>query len=497
MRLVNKYLKYTLLLLFAILALLIGRTVLFPSVQEVYRPSSELPAINPAAGAAERMAQATTFKTISQDPRMLDTAAFDAFGTFLRASFPRVFMQLSVDTFSTHTYVLNWPGKKTEAPKYLFIAHQDVVPVDFKSRNEWDAEAFSGSILEKDGEQWIYGRGTLDDKSAVMATLESMEGLLERGFVPENHLYFCFGQDEEIGGKAGAAVVADHYRKEGIRFEAILDEGGIISKGSIPGLEEVPVALIGTAEKGYMSVEVSFNVPGGHSSMPEKITALGQASAFVQALEGGLFEAEFSAPLEGFIEHLGPEMPFGMKLAFANRYFTQPLLLELYQKSNTGRALTNTTATATMFSSGIKDNVVPATARVVCNSRILPGRTPEEVMEAYVELATQYGGTVQAYSSEGSPATATSSTKDPAFIALGQSITTTYPGTLISPYLTIGGTDSKNFDGLARNTYRFLPIVLNVDQLAGIHGTNERISAQAYADMIKFYSRTIQAWGTL
>jgi carboxypeptidase PM20D1 len=214
--------------------------------------------------------------------------------------------------------------------------------------------------------------------------METMESLSYSGFQPKEHLYFCFGQDEEIGGKAGRCICCRrHCRAIGLRFDAILDEGGIISKGSIPGLKDIPVALIGSAEKGYLSVEVTFNLAGGHSSMPNTETAITRATAFTNALNDGLFQSEFSAPLEGFITHLAPEMPWALKTVFANRFLTEPLLLNIYQQSHTGRALTNNTAVATMISSGIKDNVVPASARVVCNTRILPGTTPEDVLERY------------------------------------------------------------------------------------------------------------------
>ncbi|MGB1090067.1 MAG: M20/M25/M40 family metallo-hydrolase, partial [Schleiferiaceae bacterium] len=244
------------------------------SVQERYTPSTSTLAFPPLRGDLQRLQQSITYKTISQDPRMLDTTAFDGFGQFLRASYPDLFATLIVDTFSTHTYFLHWPSPSPEAKNYLFIAHQDVVPVDQKSLDQWHYPPFSGAFEGAPGDSegtetgFVYGRGTLDDKSSLMALMETLESLAFQDFQPAHNLYFCLGQDEEIGGQAGAALIAEHCRQTGLSFEAILDEGGIISTGSIPGLKESPVALIGTAEKGYLSVEVSFNVAGGHSSMP-------------------------------------------------------------------------------------------------------------------------------------------------------------------------------------------------------------------------------------
>jgi carboxypeptidase PM20D1 len=470
------------------------------SIQERYVPSDKTLEFPPLRGDVQRLQQSITYKTISQDPRMLDTAAFDGFGQFLRDAYPEIFGSLSIDTFSTHTYFLYWPGSSPEAKNYLFIAHQDVVPVDQKSLGQWQHPPFSGALEASLGNSsetetgFVYGRGTLDDKSSLMALMETLESLAFQHFQPTHNLYFCLGQDEEIGGRAGAALVAAHCRQKGLTFEAILDEGGIISTGSIPGLENTPVALIGTAEKGYLSVEISFDVAGGHSSMPNEVTAITQASAFVSAISKGLFEPEFSEPLNGFISHLAPEMPWHLRTIFANRFFTEPLLLNIYQRSHTGRALTNNTAVATLFASGIKDNVVPANARVICNTRILPGTSTQQVLDRYSEIAKEFGGTVAPYTNEGSNATSTSSTDNFEFAALGQAVRTAYADALISPYLTIGGTDSKNFEGLSKNTYRFTPILLNADEIGGIHGTNEHIGVENYRNMVNIYSRTIQLW---
>lgn len=485
--------KYILLTIAAVL-LVIGLLPLrLNSIQEVYHAPEVQNNIPLREGYSDRLAESVTHKTISQHPKMLDTAAFDAFGKFLRANFPLTFSQLQVDTFSSHTYLLHWQGNAPAPHQYLFLAHQDVVPADPKTANSWKHPPFSGHSEDS----LIYGRGTLDDKSSVLALLEGIENLLTHGFQPNNDLFFCFGQDEEIGGRHGAYHVATSLRRRGIRFNAILDEGGIISTGSVPGLEDVPVALIGTAEKGYMSVEITFEEPGGHSSMPNNNTAITQASLFIQSLQNGLFPPTFSPPLQGFITHLAPEMPYAYKILFAALPVSQPLITKVYQKSNTGRALTNNTAVATMMSAGIKDNVIPGSSRVICNTRILPGTRIEDILNAYDNLAKPFGGTVTQYGHDATPATATSSTQSPEFIALGQCVTELYPNALISPYLTIGGTDSKHFTDLSDQIYRFLPITLSPTDLPRIHGVNERIGQNQYAKMISWYTKVLQRWALL
>ena len=312
--------------------------------------------------------------------------------------------------------------------------------------------------------------------------------MLSNNWNPSYNFYFCFGQDEEIGGRNGAGVAAAMCREKGITFRTIFDEAGTISVGSVPGLENTPVALIGVAEKGYISVEVDFEQPGGHSSMPDTENAILSASAFITSLnEDPIFKPEFTEPLQGFMTHLAPEMSFGLKWAFGLRPLTNSLILSNYQGSSTGRALTTNTAVATMVGAGIKDNVVPSSSRVVCNTRILPGYSVDDIVNAYSQRAAEYGGTVKWYNDYGAGPTATSSFEGEDFLTLGQSIRATFPEALVSPYLTLGGTDSKNFDGLAKQTYRFLPIALTPEDLPRIHGINERLHVDAYRDLCRFY----------
>ena len=142
----KKYILSTLVLLVAVLVGLMPLLKL-KSVQARYEIPTEAVVFPPLGGSQDRLAKSIRYETISQDQRMLDTAAFDAFGQFLRASYPSVFETLEVDTFSTHTYLLHWPGTKAATKNYLFIAHQDVVPVDRKSIAEWSAAPFSGDFV--------------------------------------------------------------------------------------------------------------------------------------------------------------------------------------------------------------------------------------------------------------------------------------------------------------------------------------------------------------
>ena len=153
----------------------------------------------------------------------------------------------------------------------------------------------------------------------------------------------------------------------------VLDEGGTLATGIVPGIDKT-VALVGTSEKGYVSLELSARMEGGHSSMPERVTALETINAAVYKLKKEPMPNRLTAPLEGFISHIGPHLPFVQKMAFANTWLFRPIIYSEYQKSASGAALIHTTQTATIMEGGVKDNVVPTEAHAVINYRLTAGR---------------------------------------------------------------------------------------------------------------------------
>ena len=119
-------------------------------------------------------------------------------------------------------------GKSSEKPN-LLMAHYDVVPVT----DGWDHDPFLGEVV--DG--YLYGRGTLDTKNTMACALSALERALLKGYIPNNDLYLCFGANEEIYGDAQVKVV-EEFKKQGIKFNLVFDEGGGILKNAFPGVKE-------------------------------------------------------------------------------------------------------------------------------------------------------------------------------------------------------------------------------------------------------------------
>jgi carboxypeptidase PM20D1 len=379
-----------------------------------------------------------------------------------------------------------WTGSDPGARPILLMAHLDVVPVEPGTEAEWSHPPFEGRVA--DG--FVWGRGALDNKFGVMAILEAAELLLGEGHRPRRTVHLAFGHDEEVGGDLGARAIAALLAERGVELEFVLDEGGSITEGIVPGLE-APVALVGIAEKGYVSLELSTRAPGGHSSMPPRETAVGVVSRAVHRLESNPFPARLQGATREMFAFLGPEMPFAQRMAFANLWLFRPLVeRQLAATPSTDAALRTTTA-ATMFQGSVKDNVLPIHARAVVNFRILPGETVESVRERVRRVIDDPRIEIGVLDDFGSDPSPVSSTDAPGFQQLARTIREVFPAAVVAPYLVVGATDSRHYGGLTGSVYRFMPATITARELAGMHGTDERVAVRSYLDGVRFYRQLI------
>ncbi|MFK8017917.1 MAG: M20/M25/M40 family metallo-hydrolase, partial [Gammaproteobacteria bacterium] len=293
---------------------------------------------------ALRLAEAVRLPTISYDDRQkFDAAAFEAFHDLLVDRYPRIHAVAGQRKIANYSLVYKIEGADPGLLPALFMGHIDVVPVDPATVSDWLHAPFSGDIAQ--GSVW--GRGAMDDKLTVMALMEAMEHLLARGERPARTVYFAFGHDEEVGGKEGAAKIAEHFAKQSLRFEFVLDEGGAVTNGLLPGIDG-PVAIIGIAEKGYVNLHLDVDAPGGHSSQPPEHTAAGILAAALVKVEANPFPPDLST-MDAHLSYLAHHMPFRSRLALANRWLFSPIIKNTLLANPATAASIRTTTAVTML----------------------------------------------------------------------------------------------------------------------------------------------------
>ncbi len=437
-----------------------------------------------------RFSQALTIPTVSHQEEVdRQPEVFLAFHAFLEESFPALHSTLERETINELSLLYTWTGREPQIEPVLLMGHMDVVPVIPGTEEDWRQPPFGGRIA--DGHIW--GRGALDDKSSVMAILEAIEHLVSEGFQPRRTIYLAFGHDEEVGGHEGARVIAETlFERRLDPFAFVLDEGGFIGEGlsdQIPG----KVAVIGIAEKGFVSLELVVEADGGHSSTPPEHTALGILAKAVTRLEENQFPASLGTTTEASLGYVAAEMPFIARMVMGNLWLTRPLVTRLMLTDKASAAMVRTTTAVTIMNGGVKENVLPIEARAVVNHRIIPGETVESVTLRVRQVIGDDRIRVSPLGWAGEPSPV-SNPDSPAFGLLGRTLLEVAPDQeiLVTPYLVIGGTDAKYYSGRSDNVFRFLPVASGDDVMEMVHGTNEKISLESLELAVRYFIQLIR-----
>jgi carboxypeptidase PM20D1 len=468
--------------LFLLLAVVLFNTFRFSSADQ-NGESSKGVEIASYDTAALHLSQALQIKTVSfGDTLPIDTAEFLKFRAFMETAYPLMHQQLEKQSFNLFSYVFKWKGKDTVAKPYVLMAHTDVVPVEAVAESKWTYPSFSGRI-EKDT---IWGRGAVDDKSSAIAIMEAVEGLLREGYVPEHTIYLAFGHDEEIAGKRGANIFSKWFKEQKINPALVVDEGGMIDTQRFKDLGK-PVAVIGTGEKGYTNIDLTVEIPGGHSSQPEKETAIDILNKAIVNVRKQQMPALITPPVQELLGRTSAGS-FTTRMAMANLWLFKGMVVDKMEANKQTNAMVHTTLVPTIVKAGIKDNVIPTIAKATFNSRILPGQTSDDVLN-FVKQAVndeRVNVTKQTISLiEPSPITPT---EHPAFQQLAGLVRKTAPDVVISPYLLIGASDSRYFRSFSDAVLNFTPM----QDAKGFHGIDERIGISDLNRMITFYKLLIQ-----
>ncbi|HUT53195.1 MAG TPA: M20 family peptidase [bacterium] len=439
-----------------------------------------------ASSAANSLSGAVKIKSIShQDPSQVDATEFFALHDYLATSYPLIHKNLVREKAGGLSLLYTWQGSDPSARPVILMAHQDVVPIAPGTIGDWTHSPFSGDIA--DG--YVWGRGTMDCKGFLISIMEAVEGLIAEGHAPRRTIYLAFGHDEEVGGDHGAAAISSLLESRGAKAEYVIDEGGFIVDGAPLGIDK-PLAMVGIAEKGYLSLELKVKTGGGHSSMPPPESAIGILGAAIHRLEKRPFPSRLEGVTVLTFESLAPEMPASMRAAISGRRLLGGVIKNMLSKVNATNAMIRTTTAATIIEAGSKENVLPQEARAVVNLRLLPGddiayavgRVKKVIADPRVAVEIMDGAR---------EASKVSSVESDGFKILKTTIAEVFPGTLMAPFLVLGGTDSRHYENISDSVYRFIPMRVSEKDQERAHGTDERIAVDNIEEIIEFYRRLI------
>ena len=470
------------------LALVVGAKTMLTTSRQVAASPVKPVAVDVAA-ASDRLAAAVRLRTIASATDVdANAAEFLALQAHLQASFPKAHAVLRREVIGKYGLLYTWAGSDAQAAPIALMAHQDVVPIAPGTERDWEVAPFSGT--QKDG--FVWGRGAWDDKGNLMSIMEAVEMRVAAGFQPRQTIYLAFGQDEEIGGERGARAIAALLKERGIRLRFVVDEGMLITEDAIKGLAR-PAALIGIAEKGFLTVELVATATPGHSSMPPVVagsSAIGMLSEALARLEKAQMPLEIRGVARETFETLAPEMSGLNRVLLSNLWLFRPLVEAQLKTMPSANASFRTTTALTVVNAGQAENVLPGRARALVNFRLLPGDSSDAIVDHVVRTIANPSIRVERVAPF-TEASRVAATDAPGYRAIARTLSELHADFVVAPALMIGATDSRHFDGVAANVYKFSPVRATPEDLKRFHGTNERISTENYVEMIQFYHQLI------
>ena len=428
--------------------------------------------------AVDALRQAVTFRTVAGN-----VEEFEKLHDSLKSFFPLVFERCEhLAVPGTCAVLLKLKGRSSEKP-VLLTAHQDVVPADNES--DWTHAPFGGSLVASDSSSWVWGRGSFDDKVSLISILASLEGLLADGFVPENDLYFGFGDDEEVMGH-GAADICKVLTERGVKLDMVVDEGGAVMKDFLPGMKGL-VGAIGVAEKGSMAVKLTVRSEGGHSSTPDNPGPVARLGKAVWACENARFPVKWLSCVENMVTLMSDELE-GL-LGFAtkhNRSFRRLVSKALCSIPKLAPFI-RTSCVATMANGSDAFNVIPKECHAILNIRMLPGQNSEQVLQILRKAVNDPQVDFEVVL-ERAPSSIISDSKGPQFGLVSSVLEQVYGDIKVIPYLMVGASDAFHYEKICSNILRISPVCMTTEELGRMHGNDERISVDNVAKACRFYT---------
>jgi acetylornithine deacetylase/succinyl-diaminopimelate desuccinylase-like protein len=360
--------------------------------------------------------------------------------------------------------------------------HIDVVYAD---RRYWSVDPFGGVV--RDG--YLYGRGALDMKSIGMVQTMAVVALKRAGVALTRDLVLLATADEEAGSLHGATWVAEHRRQWLAGAEYALSEFGGIIRGD--GFR-APLGIVHVSEKTGLPLRLVARGAPGHGSMPGPETA---PHRLIRAL-GRLLAAErplrVIPEIAEYYARLATVLPAteAQGLDDLPTSLTDPEFRARFLASPHRAATVRTTFAVNVLRGSEKRNVIPPEASADIDCRMLAGDDPEEIL-AWVHSVVSDDQVEVGVMSSRRKQPNTSPPDTALYKALTDAIHRRAPDAVVAPEVLVAYTDNWTFRDCGLHAYGFSPFVLEADEMARVHGNDERISldnvragVRAYTDLL-------------
>lgn len=415
----------------------------------------------------------------------MDFEAFYGLHKYLEETYPLVHRTLKREVIGRAALLYTWKGTgKSKNLPILLAAHQDVVPEGDWS--QWNFPPFEGRIA--DG--YVWGRGSNDCKSNIMAHMEAVEALIAEGFQPDYDIYLAYGYNEEVGGGDynSAAAICDTLKERGVTLGCVIDEGGGVGMDTRDGLT-CPVGYVRTGEKGYADFEFSIKDKGGHSASPGKDSIVARLGQVAVDLHKNQFPYRLTKAVLDEYKAKADYMSENGEL-FKNLENDFDSVLPLIEENPQLAAKFHTTMALTMLSGSSQANILPTEVKMVLNCRLLEGDTVDALLEKFRGIAGEGVEVNVLTANNPSPVSRIDSV---AYKCIEELTRELNPGCIVVPGISAGGTDARNYYPICDSVYRYGGFPSGSG--SGAHNFNESFKIEGCHKGPEFFYKLIQKYG--
>jgi acetylornithine deacetylase/succinyl-diaminopimelate desuccinylase-like protein len=360
----------------------------------------------------------------------------------------------------------------------LLMGHTDVVGVQ---ADKWYADPFSG--MRQDG--FVYGRGTLDDKDNVAAALMVMKLLNRYGVELDRDVIFLAESGEEGTPEVGINfMVEKHF--DVIDAEYCLAEGG----QNVIEHDEVKTVGIETTEKMPRRVTLVARGTPSHGSKPTLQNAVLILANAVAKAGTWQTDVRFNDTTRAYFQRMAeisdPEDAYRYNNV-ENTEESEAIQQYFLENFPYHYSISRTSVAPTVIDAGFRKNVIPSEASAILDIRMLPD---ESVEDFYAQLAEVIDDPRVEIVPERiyRPAAPPSEIDNEMFQTLERVARQMYPTATVLPVMSTGATDMAQVRAKGMQSYGIGPArsVEEINSGFGAHGDNERISEEAFVELVQF-----------
>jgi acetylornithine deacetylase/succinyl-diaminopimelate desuccinylase-like protein len=348
----------------------------------------------------------------------------------------------------------------------LLLNHMDVVPVE---KEKWTVDPFSGII--QDG--YLYGRGTLDDKS--MGIVEMMALLiLKREKVPlKRDLLFFATADEETGGQWGIQWAVEKVPSL-TEAEYTLNEGGYVI---LNGTGDPDRYEISNGQKVLFQLQLKARGTSGHGSMPHSDNPNVKLIRALEAITKWETPYQILPMVKEYFSKMAPKQPPDKRKYFEDieRSLSDPSFSVSLTSNPAFNAMVRDTISLTVLQGGSKENVIPSESMAILDCRLIPGSSKEDFLK---EIKKRLGNEIEVVVKSESPSLSPSPFDTDLYRAIQKFAAENDPDCPVVPHLLPGATDSRSFREKGMIAYDFCPFRITEKEMMRVHGNDERISLE-------------------